>query len=112
MTGSAVRLGALRDAVRTQLWPVPALGVLLALGLGVLLPRVDARVDDDLPPALTGYLFDGGPGAAATSDVPGGRAVAIGVAAVLALAGVTLVVTTVLAGHTGSSAVWSEIGAA
>lgn len=66
MTGTAVRLGALRDAARTQLWPLPTFGVLLALGLGVLLPRVDARVAEDLPPAVTGYLFGGGPGAART----------------------------------------------
>ena len=43
---------------------------------------------------------------------PGGPVVALVVAVVLAGTGVALVVTTVLAGHTGSSAVWSEIGAA
>ena len=43
---------------------------------------------------------------------PGRPVVALVVAVVLAATGVALVVTTVLAGHTGSSAVWSEIGAA
>ncbi|MCO8277666.1 DUF2254 domain-containing protein [Actinoplanes sp. TRM 88003] len=51
---------------RTQLWPVPTLCVVLAVGLGVVLPRVDARIDDDLPDALTAYLFSGGPEAART----------------------------------------------
>lgn len=60
------RLNGLREGVRTQLWPLPALGVLLAVGLGVALPRLDARVDDDLPPSVTAYLFGGGPGAART----------------------------------------------
>ena len=63
---SRMRLGALREAVRTQLWPLPVFSVLLALALGVLLPLLDARVDDDLPAAVTGYLFGGGPGAART----------------------------------------------
>ena len=66
MARSIVRLGALRDAVRVQLWPLPALGVVLALGLGIVLPRVDARVDDDLPSGVTAYLFGGGAGAART----------------------------------------------
>lgn len=40
------------------------MGVLLALALGVLVPLVDLRVDDDLPP----YLFGGGSDAAGTDD--------------------------------------------
>ena len=85
-----------------------ALAVVALLAVFVLLPP-------DAPAATRDGDADPGAAPAATPDVPdvpGGRAVAIGVAAVLALAGVTLVVTTVLAGHTGSSAVWSEIGAA
>lgn len=39
-------------------------------------------------------------------------AVAVVTAVVLALTGAALVVTTTLAGHSGSSAVWSDIGAA
>ncbi len=61
------------------------------------------------------------PAVAATADAaahdevpstPGGPVVALVVAVVLAATGVALMVTTVLAGHTGSSAVWSDIGAA
>ncbi|WP_395727336.1 DUF2254 domain-containing protein [Nakamurella sp.] len=54
----------LRDAVRTQLWPIPAIGIGLAVLAGVLLPRLDARIDDNLPPAVTDYLFGGGADAA------------------------------------------------
>lgn len=43
---------------------------------------------------------------------PGGRTARTVVAVLLAAAGVAVVVTTMLAGHSGSSAVWSEIGAA
>ncbi|WP_377644804.1 DUF2231 domain-containing protein [Oryzobacter terrae] len=42
----------------------------------------------------------------------GGAAVAVVVAALVAVAGVGLVITTFLAGHSGSTAVWSEIGKA
>jgi uncharacterized membrane protein len=60
------RLAVFREAWRTQLWPIPALGVLAAAGLGVWLPAIDARVTDSFPDALTGYLFSGGPEAART----------------------------------------------
>lgn len=66
MTALTARLDGLREGLRTQLWPLPALGVLLAVGLGVVLPRLDARVDEDLPPSVTDYLFGGGPDAART----------------------------------------------
>ena len=55
---------ALRDAVRTQLWPIPAIGIALAALVGVLLPRLDARIDDNLPPVAANYLFGGGAAAA------------------------------------------------
>ncbi|GAA1408598.1 DUF2254 domain-containing protein [Catellatospora coxensis] len=51
---------------RSRLWPLPALGVAVAVGLGVLLPRVDVAVAAHLPPALAGHLFSGGPEAART----------------------------------------------
>lgn len=54
----------LRDALRTQLWPVPALAIALAVIAGVLLPRLDAQVDDSLPAQVTFYLFGGGADAA------------------------------------------------
>ena len=38
----------IRDALRTQLWPVPAIAVVLSVGLGIFLPRLDAAVDDSL----------------------------------------------------------------
>ncbi len=66
-------LGKLRSAVdarreefRAQLWPLPACGALAGLVVGVLVPRLDARVDDRLPTALAGILFGGGPSAART----------------------------------------------
>jgi uncharacterized membrane protein len=53
-----------RDAVRTQLWPIPAIGIVVAVLAGVLLPQLDARIDDDLPPTIANYLFGGGADAA------------------------------------------------
>ncbi|MFF0311121.1 DUF2254 domain-containing protein [Streptosporangium sp. NPDC004379] len=58
--------GVRADAWRTRLWPIPVAGVALAAVLGVVLPRLDARLDDELPPWMTAYLFTGGPEAART----------------------------------------------
>ncbi len=52
----------LRDALTTQVWPLPTLGVALAVVLGVALPQLDAVTV--LPDGLTGYLFGGGADAA------------------------------------------------
>ena len=60
------RTSRLRETVRTQLWPVPTLGVLVALILGVLVPRLDRAIDGQLPASVAEYLFGGGAGAART----------------------------------------------
>ncbi len=43
-SGGSSRATELREALQPRLWPVATAGVLLAFGLGVLLPEVDARV--------------------------------------------------------------------
>ncbi len=53
------------DAMRTQLWPMPLLGVALAVALGAGLPLLDRRVDDQLAGSRD-YLFGGGADAART----------------------------------------------
>ncbi|MFI7360274.1 DUF2254 domain-containing protein [Streptomyces avidinii] len=58
--------GSGRDSLRTQLWPLPALGVVLAVIAGVTLPRLDSMLQRDLPAWLAEYLFSGGAGAART----------------------------------------------
>ncbi len=55
-----------RDTLRTQLWPVPTVGILAALLIGVLLPELDRSIDAVLPDAVTAYLFGGGASAART----------------------------------------------
>lgn len=55
---------SLQDASRTQLWPRPAAAIALAVFLGVLLPRVDAGFNEQLPDWLRRYLFGGGADAA------------------------------------------------
>jgi uncharacterized membrane protein len=64
MSGFRGAVSAFRDALRTQLWPVPTAGVVLAVALGVALPEVDARIDGQLPAVWTAYLFGGGADAA------------------------------------------------
>ncbi|WP_138760216.1 DUF2254 domain-containing protein [Modestobacter altitudinis] len=49
-------------ALRGALWPIPCVGVFLAIGLGVLLPAVDGLLDSDDHP-LT-FVFGGGAAAA------------------------------------------------
>ena len=41
-------LGVTREGLRTQLWPLPTICVILAVASGVILPRVDARFGGDL----------------------------------------------------------------
>lgn len=52
------------DGVRTRLWPVPVMGVVLAVGAGELLVYLDAAFDGGLPAHVSDYLFGGGPEAA------------------------------------------------
>ncbi|MFE0699783.1 DUF2254 domain-containing protein [Streptomyces sp. NPDC058872] len=57
-------LPPLGEMLRARLWPVPALAVVLAVALGVGLPRLDARIRTGIPPSLADYLFGGDPDAA------------------------------------------------
>ena len=68
MSLSALRSGpgVALDGLRTQMWPLPVLGIVLGLGLGIGLPRLDAAIDDSLSSGLTAYLFGGGASAART----------------------------------------------
>lgn len=54
------------DSLRSQLWPLPVLGVLLAAAAGVTLPLFDRAVDEAVPPWLSILLFGGDAGAART----------------------------------------------
>lgn len=56
--------GRVREGLRSRLWPVPALGIILAIGLGVVLPRAESSASGQLPATVNGYLFSGGPEAA------------------------------------------------
>ncbi len=49
----------LGDLVKTQLWPLPAAAVVLALILGLGVPRLDSAVDNRLPTAAGDWLFTG-----------------------------------------------------
>ncbi len=60
------RLDTLRDGLRTQLWPVPLVGIVLGLALGVALPALDRHYDSELSTGVASYLFEGGPSAART----------------------------------------------
>lgn len=59
-------VATVRDTVRTQLWPLPTLGVVLALALGFALPRFDVSSDTSLPGWLSSVLFSGDASAART----------------------------------------------
>ncbi|WP_171108707.1 MULTISPECIES: DUF2254 domain-containing protein [Streptomyces] len=54
----------MRDTLRVQLWPLPTLGVALAVVAGVGLPRLDERIRHDMPSWLRDYLFGGSADAA------------------------------------------------
>ena len=52
------------DSFRAQLWPVPTIGVALAVVAGLTLPRHEAALHKWLPVSVVNGLFDGGPAAA------------------------------------------------
>lgn len=58
------RIASLIDSLRSQLWPVPLLAIILAVIAGQLLPYVDHEFGDDVVPSVSGWLFGGGPEAA------------------------------------------------
>lgn len=47
------------DALRTQLWPLPALAVAVSVALGVVLPALDSSIDRQLPDSVGVLLFSG-----------------------------------------------------
>lgn len=55
-----------KDGLRAQLWPLPTLAIVVSVVLGLVLPRVDAAVDDNLPSAVTAVIFGGDGNAAST----------------------------------------------
>lgn len=59
-------LHTIRDAARTQLWPVPTAGVVLAMILGVTMPILDRALAGSLPEWLQSLIFGGDAGAART----------------------------------------------
>lgn len=61
MTGRSAQWA---DSLRTQLWPLPVLAVVLAVFLGIALPAADATVDGGLSENISVLLFSGGPEAA------------------------------------------------
>lgn len=60
------RLSLVTDAVRSRLWPVPTVAVLVAVVAGVLVPYLDTRVDGAMSDTFSAYLFGGGSDAART----------------------------------------------
>ncbi|MBX7453478.1 DUF2254 domain-containing protein [Mycolicibacterium sp. 3033] len=58
------RRTVVREALRSRLWPVPALGVVAALIAGVAIPDLDRLIGGSLPSTVTAYLFGGGADAA------------------------------------------------
>jgi len=58
------RWARLQEAVSTQLWPTPLAAIFIAVVAGILLPLLDARVDEELPESIRVLLFNGGPDSA------------------------------------------------
>ncbi len=68
VTTSSIRMAkqTIRDAVRAQLWPLPVIGVAVAVALGILMPLLDGAVDTRLTGLLNSVIFGGDAGAART----------------------------------------------
>ncbi|MDY6999601.1 MAG: DUF2254 domain-containing protein [Actinomycetota bacterium] len=52
------------DGIRTRLWPVPAMAIVIAIVIGALLPELDEALDGAMPAELSRWIFGGGPAAA------------------------------------------------
>lgn len=61
IAGFRRRWALIREAFDTRLWPIPLATIIAAVVLGVLLPLLDARVDEQLPEPVVAVLFNGGP---------------------------------------------------
>jgi uncharacterized membrane protein len=48
------------ESLESRLWPVPLTVVIVAVGIGILLPRIDVIVDGSLPTAVDSAVFNGG----------------------------------------------------
>ncbi|MFO7690047.1 MAG: DUF2254 domain-containing protein [Cryobacterium sp.] len=59
-----IAAGNLKDSLRTQLWPVPLAAALAAVVFGQAVPYIDRQLEDQLPSAVTSFLFSGGSDAA------------------------------------------------
>lgn len=64
--GLAAAVRNFKDGLRAQLWPLPTVSIVLAVVMGLVLPRVDAVVDDGLPSWVTAVIFGGDGNAAST----------------------------------------------
>lgn len=51
---------SLAESIDSRLWPVPLAAVIIAVALGIFLPRVDVLVDSSLPTAVDSAVFNGG----------------------------------------------------
>ncbi len=47
------------DSLRTRLWPLPAIGVVVAVAVAIAFTKLDAAVDDDLPTNVSDLIFGG-----------------------------------------------------
>lgn len=66
-SGSSVRRvqrrgwwAAVSESVESRLWPVPLAAVIVAVALGIVLPRLDVIVDSSLPTSVDSAVFNGG----------------------------------------------------
>ena len=64
IAGLRRRWALIREAIDTRLWPIPLLTIIAAVIFGVLLPILDAKVDDKLPDSIIALVFNGGPDSA------------------------------------------------
>lgn len=56
---NARRVNAIADALRSRLWPVPAVGVVIATLAGVGLPELEDALQEHIPSILSDLLFGG-----------------------------------------------------
>lgn len=48
------------ESVESRLWPIPVTAILVAVAVGLALPRIDVSVDETLPLGMDSFVFNGG----------------------------------------------------
>ncbi|MFD1714381.1 DUF2254 domain-containing protein [Amnibacterium flavum] len=60
MTKSRGWIARVSESIESRLWPLPVASIVVAVLLGIYVPRLDLAIDEVLPPGVDSIVFNGG----------------------------------------------------